>query len=49
MMLKTGMEVGQDYNVSIYGPPIPQKYINYQDRTIVEGPGVKLAPKFDHL
>ena len=45
-MLKTGMEVAQDYIVFNYGPPIPQKYLNPQDRTIVASPGMKLAPKF---
>ena len=45
MMLKTGLEVAQDYNVSNYRPPIPQKYLNSQDRTIVACPGMKTAPK----
>ena len=43
MMMKTGMEVAQDYTVFDYGPPRPQKDINPQDRTIVAVPGVNLA------
>ena len=46
MMLKTVMEVAQYYIVFNYGPPIPQKYLNTQDRTIVTGPGMNPAPKF---
>ena len=46
MMLKTGLEVAQDYNVSNYRPPIPQKYLNLQDRTIVARPGIKPSPKY---
>ena len=45
MMLKTGMEVAQYYTVFNYVPPIPQEDIKYQDRTVVTGPGVNLAPK----
>ena len=46
MMLKTGMEVAQDYTAFNYGPPRPQKYLNPQDRKIVAGPGMNLAQKF---
>ena len=46
MMLKTGMEVDQYYTVFNYRPPIPQKDLNYQDRTIVAHPGMNLAPNF---
>ena len=42
MMLKTGLEVAQDYTVFNYVPPIPQKDLNSQDRTIVSGPGMNL-------
>ena len=41
MMLKTGMEVAQEYTVFNYGPPRPQKYLKPQDITIVAGPEVK--------
>ena len=40
MMLKT------DYTFFKDGPPIPQKYLNTQDRIIVVRPGMKPAPKF---
>ena len=46
MMLKTGMEVAQYYSVFKYGPPRPQNDINSQDKTIVVGQRVNLAPKF---
>ena len=46
MMLKTGIEVAQYYTVFIYGPQLPQKDVNYHDRTIVTWPGVNPAPKF---
>ena len=48
MMLKTGMEVDQYYNVFTYRPQIPQKYVNPQYRTIGTGTGtgVKPEPKF---
>ena len=46
MTLKAGMEVAQDYIFFKYGPLITQKYVNNQDRTIVIGPGVNLAPTF---
>ena len=46
MMLKTVMEVAQYYIVFNYGPPIPQKYLNTQDRTIVSGPGMNPEPIF---
>ena len=46
MILKTGMEVAQDYTVFNHGPPIPQKDLKSQDRTIVAGPGMKPAPIF---
>ena len=44
MMLKTGMEVAQDYTVFNYGSPIQQKELKYEDRTIVSGPGTNPAP-----
>ena len=46
IMLKTVMEVAQYYNFFNYRNPIPQKYLKSQDRTIVAGPGMNLAPKF---
>ena len=46
MIMKTGMEVTQDYTVFRYGPPRPQKYLNNQDITKVAGTGMKPAPKF---
>ena len=46
MILKTGMEVYQYYTVFNYRPPRPHKYLKSQDRTIMAGPGVKLAPIF---
>ena len=45
-MLKTGMEVDQDYTVFNYGSPIQQKELKYEDRTIVSGPGKNPAPQF---
>ena len=46
MMMKIGMEVAQDYTVFNYGPSIPQKYLNLQDRSIVARPGMKPSPKY---
>ena len=46
MMLKTGMEVDQDYTIFNYGPPIPHKYLNPQYRTVAAGLRMKPAPKF---
>ena len=46
MMIKIGMEVAQDYNFFNYVPPIPQKDLNLQDRTIVARPGMKPSPKY---
>ena len=46
MMLKTRMEVAQDYSIFNYGRPIPKKDVKYQDRTIMSGPGVNTAPIF---
>ena len=46
MMLKTGMELAQDYTIFNYVLPIPQKDLKSQDRTIVAGPGMNPAPKF---
>ena len=46
MMLKTGMEVAQDYTVFNYGSPKSQKFLKYQYMTIVSRPGVNPAPKF---
>ena len=46
MMLKTVMEVAQDYYVFDYVPPRPQKDLNPQYRTIAEVQGKKPAPKF---
>ena len=45
MMLKTGMELAQDYTVFNYKPPRPQKDLKSQDRTIVTDPGMKPVPK----
>ena len=36
----------QDYTVFNYGPPIPHKDVNPQDKTIVSGTGVNPSPKF---
>ena len=44
-MLKTVLEVSQDYTVFNYITPRPQKYLKSQDRTIVTGPGLMPAPK----
>ena len=46
MMLKTGLEVAQDYTVFSYGPQRPQKYLKPQNKKILAGPGMKPAPKF---
>ena len=46
MMLKRGMEVDQYYTVFNYGPRRPHKDLNYQDRTIMDQPGINTAPKF---
>ena len=46
MMLKTGMEVDQDYTVFKYGPPSPQQVIKSQGRAILAQAGMKPAPKF---
>ena len=46
MMMKTGMELNQDYTFLNYGPPRPQKYLKPQDRTIVAVPGMKPEPNF---
>ena len=46
MMLKAGTEVDQEYTIFNYGPQMPQKYLNTQGRTIVSGPGMKIAPTF---
>ena len=45
MILKTEMEVDQDYTVFNYGLPRPQKYSKSQDRIIVEGTGMKPIKK----
>ena len=45
MMMKALMEVSQYYNVFNYVSPRPQKELKPQDRTIVEGPGMKQAQK----
>ena len=45
MILKTGLEVDQDYTIFNYGPPIPQKDLKSQYRTILSGPGMNPAPK----
>ena len=44
MMLKTGMELAQYYNIFNYVPPRPHKYLKSQDRKIVAGPGMNTAP-----
>ena len=46
MMLKTGMEVAQYYNVFNYGTPIPQKQLKPQYIKTVSGSWVKTAPTF---
>ena len=46
MMMIKGMEVAQYYTVFNYGPPITQKCLKPQDRTIVSLPGMKLVPEF---
>ena len=46
MMMKTGMEVTQYYTIFNCGPPIPQKELNPQDRTIVAGARMKPVPIF---
>ena len=46
VMMKTGMEVSQDYTVFNYGPSIPHKYVNHQERKKVPGLGVKTALRF---
>ena len=46
MMLKTEMEVSQDYTFFNYAPSIPHNNVNPQYRTIVTGTGVNLAPIF---
>ena len=46
MILKTGIELAQEYTFFNYGPPRPHKDINYQDITIVAWPGFNLAPIF---
>ena len=46
MILKTGMEVSQDYIVFNYGPPRPHKFTNYQYISTVAGPGFKPSLKF---
>ena len=46
MMLKTGMEVAQYYTVFNYIPPSPNNDLKYQVITIVDKPGMKLAPLF---
>ena len=46
MMLKTVMEVAQDYTVFDYSPPRPQRDLKYKDISIVADPGMKSAPNF---
>ena len=46
MMLKTWLEVSQEYNVFNHRPPSPQKDLKPQVRTLVDQPGMKPAPKF---
>ena len=46
MIMKIGMGVAQYYTFFNYGPPIPQKDLNPQDRKIVAGPGMKPATTF---
>ena len=45
MMLKTVMEVAEGYTVFNHGTQRPQKYIKFQDRTIMAGAGVNMSPK----
>ena len=46
MLLKTGLKVAQYYIIFNYGPPIPQKDLKSQDRTIVADPGMNPAQVF---
>ena len=46
IMLRTVMEVDQDYTVFNYGPPSPQKDIKSQGRKIATQSGMKTSPKF---
>ena len=46
MMMKTGMEVYQDYTVFNYGLSRPQKDLKSQDITIISRPWNQLAPQF---
>ena len=46
IILKTGIEVAQDYTVFDYGSPIPHEDVKSQYRTVVAGPGFNLAPKY---
>ena len=46
MILKIGLELPQYYTVSNYRPPIPQKHLKSQERTVLAGPWIKPAPNF---
>ena len=46
MMMKTGMEVYQDYTVFNYGLPRPQKDLKSQDITMISRPWNQLAQQF---
>ena len=46
MILKTRLEVAQDYTVFNYVPPIPQKDLKSQDIKILAGPGMKTTTIF---
>ena len=46
MILKTGMELAQDYTVFNCGHPRPHKYLKSQGITIMAQPGINPAPNF---
>ena len=46
MMLETGMEVAQYYNVLNYGTPRPHEYLKPQVRAILDHRGMNPAPIF---
>ena len=43
MMLKTGVEVAENWTVFNYGPPRPQKGVKFIDRKIMVETGVNLT------
>ena len=46
MKMKIGMQVAQGYTIFNYRPQRLHKDLRYQDRKMVTGIGVKLAPFF---